>query len=186
MAEKDPAFALRLKSVMDQRQLTQAKAASLCGVTVTALQNYLGGRLPQPTQARTLAKGLDVQLSWLLEGIGDQQTLTPGVAERSASASATQQSAFIEPLNFAAIEMVLGRPLEEAAPTFGATADEVLAWKAGAEPPLEKLARLTNLILFVATDGRLQIQIPPSMLPGAPATDLSSDHLAAGSQSQAA
>lgn len=87
---------------------------------------------------------------------------TAGAVSGEPKAQPTSRSA-CESIDFDAAELVLGRSLERASPQFGATPDEVRSWRSGTEPPLDKLVRLTNLILFVATDGRLSLrELSPS------------------------
>ncbi len=81
------------------------------------------------------------------------------------------------PLDIEAAEFVLGRSLERAAPQFGATPSEVQAWRAGAEPTLEQMVRLTNLVLFIATDGRLNLKVPSECPSSTPAVEESRHQL---------
>lgn len=173
---------MKLRTFCEQNGSVRSVANAL-QITPQQLQKYVRGAQKPGSDILAGLKRQGCDINWLID---DSEPIGSALPAAAPPAGGTASSSAEAAIDFAAVELVLGRSLEKAAVNFGATAEEVQAWKAGAEPPLEKLARLTNLILFVATDGRLQIQIPPSMLPDSSATDLSSDHPAAGRQSQAA
>lgn len=142
--------------------------AEVLQITPQQLQKYVRGA--QKPGADILA-GLQRQgcnIDWLLD---DEKPLGsfPKLQSPLSNAASGTDLPPSTPVDFEAAEFVLGRSLERAAPQFGATAEEVKSWRSGVEPPLDKLVRLTNLILFVATDGRLSIKVPPGFSTPSPA-----------------
>ncbi len=134
--------------------------AEALGMKPPALQGYLNGsRTPGRSVIGKLHKlGFDV--GPLLDSPSGESSRDTWEAREERSDPASCYRGSHPPLDIEAAEFVLGRSLEKAAPQFGATPSEVQAWRAGAEPTLEQMVRLTNLVLFIATDGRLNLKVP--------------------------
>lgn len=152
MSSHDTAFAERLRSAVTRRGWTQRKTAEAAGLTVTALQNYLAGRYPQPTQAKNLAQALDIPLAWLLDGVGGENQ--QGLHVDANRSQAGPQLPEAEPLDWIGIEGVIGRKLEDIAYKFEATPEEVAIWRAGGEPRLNQMAKILDLVVTAAIGAR--------------------------------
>lgn len=130
---KDVAFAARLKELMLRDGLNQAAAAYKCQVTVTALQNYLGGRVPRPAQAKAISKAFKVPLGWLLEG--DDTSCIPEKLDLVAIPGFSNALAD-------ALE-VTGRTPETMARALGVQESDVESWIGGQGlPDFETLGKL--------------------------------------------
>ncbi len=66
-------FAFRLAEAMADQGLTQEQLASRLSVSQTTVSRWLAGSVPHKQKAILLARELDVNLEWLLEGNGEQR-----------------------------------------------------------------------------------------------------------------
>lgn len=62
-------FAIRLRSLREEKGFTQQEMARKVGVSMTTIQNYEGGQLPKGEHAVSLAVALECSLDWLMLGI---------------------------------------------------------------------------------------------------------------------
>lgn len=134
-----------------ERYGTLKAFAEALGMTPQNLNGYLsGGRRPGKAFISRLDRlGCDISLILHEDKAGD-------VSDQNKRAARPH----CESIDFDAAEFVLGRSLERAAPQFGATPEEVSSWRDGTEPPLDKLVRLTNLILYVDGCRRRPLPFP--------------------------
>lgn len=75
MFDIDPKkFGERLRDAIKLANTTQKDLADKIGVTKTAVNNYVGGRIPDATILYKICKSLNISMEWLLDGEDQKQT----------------------------------------------------------------------------------------------------------------
>lgn len=66
----DPAFARRLREVMQARTVRPGELARLVPIDATSVSRWRRGHVPPPSQIARIADVLDTPLNWLKSGLG--------------------------------------------------------------------------------------------------------------------
>ena len=67
-------FSKRLKEILEQKNLTQAEVAKLCGVSQQSINYIINNKLKSSKLAPILAEALKINPEWLTYGKGRQET----------------------------------------------------------------------------------------------------------------
>lgn len=164
-----------------ERYGTLKSFAEALGMTPQNLNGYLNGeRRPGRIFIRRLSS-LGFDISTILHP--DTHSALPDSSAWEAREEPLLPPSSSEPLDWVGIEGVIGRKLEDIAHKVDATPAEVATWKAGAEPRLNQMAKLLDLVVTAAIGARAyakmlsEIEAPtahPAALPAGGATIQSS------------
>lgn len=72
-------FGYRLKEIIKQNGLTQKSLAERVGLSVTAMNNYVAGRIPDTKLMYKICNILGVRIEWMLTGQGVKKLEDEGI-----------------------------------------------------------------------------------------------------------
>ncbi|GAG35819.1 unnamed protein product [marine sediment metagenome] len=81
-ANKNSEFAKRLAEIIKEKEITNKKAATICGIANSTFDSWLSGSLPTNFKAiKKLCDELNLSFTWLLTGEHEKKDHDPSIVE---------------------------------------------------------------------------------------------------------